>query len=61
MCFHRMHEITSTAMEATRPMDADTMMATSIATTALCGYCSHLPHTGRQREVFPKALHEKPS
>ena len=35
MCLHRMHEMTSTAMEATKPMDADTMTATSMATTAL--------------------------
>ena len=33
MCSHRMHETTSTAMEARTPTVADRTVATSIATT----------------------------
>ena len=61
MCFHRMHETTSTAMEAITPIAADRMMATSRATAVLWGYCDQSPHTGRQSEVFSIALQEKPS
>ena len=31
MRFHRMHVMTSTAMEATKPMDAERIMTTSMA------------------------------
>ena len=61
MCFHRMHETTSTIIEARTPMVADKMMATSMATTVPWGYCAQWPHTGRQSEVFASALQEKPS
>ena len=61
MCFHRMHETTSTAMEMKIPNVADKMMATSMATAVSWGYCNQCPHTGRQSEVFPIALQEKPS
>ena len=61
MRFHRMHETTSTATEAITPMAADRMMATSMATTVPREYCSQRPQTGRQSEVFPIALQEKPS
>ena len=61
MRFHRMHEMTSTAMEATKPMDAERIMTTSMANETPSGYCFQLPHTGRQSEVFPTVLQEKPS
>ena len=61
MCSHRMHEMTRTAMEAITPMAAEVMTATSMATTVPWGYCAQCPHTGRQSEVFPTALQEKPS
>ena len=59
MRFHRMHEITITAMEAITPMTADKMTTTSTATTVPCGICSQLPHTGRQNEPFLTTLQEK--
>ena len=61
MRFHRMHEMTSTAMEETKPMAAHRTITTSMATTVLRGYSSQLPHTGRQTEAFLSALQEKPS
>jgi len=61
MRFHRMHVMTSTAMEATKPMDAERIMTTSMANETPSGYCFQLPHTGRQSEVFPTVLQEKPS
>ena len=61
MRFHRIHEVISTAMEERTPMTVERMMATSMATTVPWGYCAQRPHTGRQSEVFPVALHEKPS
>ena len=48
-------------MEATTPIAADVMTATSMATTVPWGYCSQRPQTGRQSEVFSTALQEKPS
>jgi len=56
-----MHVITNTAMEATKPTAADKIMTTSIANTTPRGLSSQLPHTGRQSEVFPIVLQEKPS
>ena len=61
MRFHRMHEMTSTAMEETKPMIADRTTTTSMPTTVLREYSSQLPHTGRQTEAFPTTLQEKPS
>lgn len=58
---HRMHEMTRTAMEATTPIAADVMTATSMATTVPRGYCSQRPQTGRQTDVFSTTLQEKPS
>ena len=61
MRFHRMHEMTITAMEAITPMTADKTTTTSTATTVPCGSCSQLPHTGRQSEPFLTTLQEKSS
>ena len=61
MRFLRVHEMTSTAMEAITPMTADRTITTSTATTVLRGYCSQLPHTGRQTEAFLTTLQEKAS
>ena len=61
MRFHRMHEITSTAMEETKPITTEIMTTTSLATTVLRGLSSQIPHTGRQTEAFPTTLQEKPS
>jgi len=59
--FHRMHEMTSTAMEETTPITADRTITTSMATTVSWGYSAHSPHTGRHTETFLKTLQEKPS
>ena len=56
-----MHEMTSTAMEETKPITAEIMTTTSMATTVLRGLSSQIPHTGRQTEAFPTTLQEKPS
>lgn len=61
MCFHRMQEITSTAMEAITPIAADRPRVTLIATTLWWEKSSQLPHTGRQSEVFSTVVQEKPS
>ena len=61
MRFHRMHVMTSTAMEEMKPMAADRITTTSVATTTPRENSSQLPHTGRQSEVFPTILQEKPS
>ena len=60
MCFHRMQEITSTAMEAITPIAADRPRVTLIATTLWWENSSQLPHTGRQSEVFSTVVQEKP-
>ena len=56
-----MHEMTSTAIEETKPITADRTTTTSMPTTVLREYSSQLPHTGRQIEAFLTALQEKPS
>ena len=61
MRFHRMQEMTSTAMEETKPITTDRMTTTSMATTVAWGNPSQRPHTGRQIEAFLTALQEKPS
>jgi len=61
MRFHRMHVMTSNAMEEMKPMAADRITTTSMATTTPWENSSQLPHTGRQSEVFPTVLQENPS
>ena len=48
-------------MEATKPTAAERMITASMANEMPWGYSFQLPHTGRQSEVFPTVLQEKPS
>ena len=59
ICFHRMHEITSTAMEAMIPMAADRPTVALMATILGWENSSQRPHTGRQSEVFSTVVQEK--
>ena len=55
MRFHRMHVMTSTAMEATKPMDAERMMTTSMANEMPSGYTVSSFHTqGGREKYFPQ-------